>query len=164
MKNNKKIFILSLLLASIQAYAGTVQNNMTTNATLNPTCSFSINNVAFGVFTPAATGGTKSSLTGTIICTKTTAPTLSVNGGNSGDPINRYMVGTGTNTDHLTYRITTGSIYSSPSLGDSTGGTMVTYDPSTKNVWNFTYNAWILNNQFITPDNYSDTLVATVTY
>lgn len=164
MKNNKKIFIMSLFLASIQAYAGTVQNNMTTNATLNPTCSLSINNVAFGNFTPSATGGIKSPLTGTIICTKTTAPTLSINAGNSGDTLNRYMVGTGPNTDVLKYRINAGSNYSSPSIGDSTGGITITFDPSTNNVWNFSYNVWILNNQFITPDNYSDTLTATVTY
>lgn len=166
MKNLKHILIIAVCFSDLQAHAATTQSSMIASAAINPICSFSINDVAFGNFIPANNAGfTKSTLSISALCTKGTAPTVALNGGNAADPAHRKMVGTGSNTDVLNYRITNRSLYTSPIFGDGTNGTYAqTFDASTQNSWTYFFPVWLANNQFVTPDNYSDTITATINF
>ncbi len=87
--------------------------------------------------------------------------TLSLSGGNGGNPTTRYMLRSGT---HLNYNLYTtnghGSVW-----GDSSGGVKQTYNTLLNlGSVNFTVYGLVFGGQFVTPGMYTDSVTVTVNY
>lgn len=166
----KKSLVVSLLagivgLASSSAMAGSVTANFQATASIAATCVVSATNVAFGSFTPAASGNAAATGTITSTCTKSTPYTLAINAGSSASIPARTMGGAATgNTDKLAYNLYTDSGHTTL-FGDGTtgNGTKASLTGTGAAQTTTVYGNLALN-QYITPDNYADTLTVTLAY
>jgi spore coat protein U-like protein len=171
MKTNLKNFsFISALIAGFitmqpaPALAGTATGNFQATAILAATCQTFATNINFSGFYPAANGNATATGTVTVICTNGSPYTLSLNSGASGNFGSRTMKGqTSGNTDLLNYNIYTTSGYTNV-FGDGTGGTSQLSGTGNGTSQFYTMYATSPLNQYITPDNYLDTLTVTLSY
>jgi spore coat protein U-like protein len=162
---NKKLIAAAVLsvFGVSSALAASASSNIQVNATVNPSCVVSATNVAFGTFTPAATGN--ASATGGIssTCTKTTAYNITIDGGASGSIANRAMAGaTQGNADKLSYNLFLDAGHSSIWGDGTTGGKLSAVGNGAAQA--ATVYAKLPLNQYLTPDSYADTLTVTLAY
>ncbi|MDR3532443.1 MAG: spore coat U domain-containing protein [Rhodopila sp.] len=155
---------VTLGVASMPAMAvTTATSNFGVSATVDPTCLINAGTpLAFGHYNgAAATGMTTISVT----CTNTTSYNVGLDAGTtSGATVTtRKMAGaTGGNTDQLPY-----SLYSDSSRTvnwGNTPGTDTVAGVGTGSTQTLTVYGSIPASTYITPDNYTDTVTATVSY
>lgn len=165
MKQKIKAILASTLVVAVSgpAFAGTATANLQITATVNPTCTLSAANLDIGAFTPNATAGTLGT-GGTIsaLCSHTLPYTILLGTG-SGTYAQRTMTGTSGNTDKLNYKLYSNE---SPSTvwGDGSAGTTTVASTGTGSTQYHQVNIDVPMNQFIKPDNYSDSVTITVNY
>lgn len=167
MKNIVKLASLAIALvvsSSAIAASGSVNGGFKTQAAISSSCLLSSSNVAFGAFTPTATA-TKLSANGIIsaTCSNGVVYNLSLNAGLKGTIATRMMGGGAVqNADKLAYNIFTnaaGTII----FGDNTSGSKITVTGNGTLQATTIYGS-LLTNQYITPDNYADTLIISMAY
>lgn len=155
--------VAALLAVSGSAFAGSATANFQVSATVAASCLVSATNVAFGTITPAATGTATATGTITSTCTKTTPYNLEISAGNSNSVAARTMAGaTGGNTNTLAYNVYTSNTYATPwgvTVGTNTVALTGTGVAQTSTVY-----GQLSLNQYLTPDNYSDSLTVTLAY
>lgn len=176
MKINKKINMLMLLTALSQsAFADNTTTNMQTSATMNSTCSISATDISFGAITLTSISNVITS-TGTLsfLCSNNISVIIALNAGNAGvistAGNTRYMLGSAGNTDKLYYGIFRPVGFGPGNQGpgqwvDAAGGPF-TYITTTTNgtMQTLPMLARLNTNQIAMPDNYQDTIIATMTY
>lgn len=168
MKNLLKISALVMALSfGSSAFAATnITTNMQANATVSSSCLLSASNIAFGSFTPTATA-TNLTANGTIsaTCSNGVSYQLAIDAGLTGTIAARKMAPTGTvagNSDTLSYNLYT-DLAKTTIFGNGTSGSKVTVTGNGGSQSTTVYGN-ILTNQYITPDNYVDTLTVSMTY
>jgi spore coat protein U-like protein len=175
--------LIGLLFSIIvsHAYAGTSTGNFQSTAILDGSCTLTGGSLSFGAFQPQASGTTTARGSLAVLCTNTSVYDVIVSAGNSNNQQQRSMTGQVSN-DGLQYNIYTDTTYTTI-VGDETGGTshpmtgVVNGRPITnglnggRNAYIGTGRAvtWYLygslnNNQYVTPDNYTDNLTITLNY
>jgi spore coat protein U-like protein len=139
---------------------------MQVNAVVNPVCSITATNVAFGtVALSASTSGTATA-TGTITstCTKKTSYSVAIDGGRSGNIADRKMSGAANgNTDLLGYNLFLDSAFTKL-WGDAEEAGEKMANIGTGTAQTATVYAKLPLNQFVQADSYGDTLTVTLTY
>lgn len=151
-----------VLLPSLSARAATSTATFGVSATVQATCNISAASLAFGTYTGAVVTATSNI---TVTCTKGTSYNVGLDAGlTPGATVTtRQMKGaTTSNTDLLSY-----ALYSDSAMSSNWGNTVNTDtvagtgngSPQTLTVY-----GKIPGGQFITPDSYSDTITATITY
>ena len=186
MKKISKIKIISALLLGILtlpniANAGSATSNFQSGATLNATCQWTGGSINFGNI-PLGSGVTNSSGNIVVLCNGGVSYNIIFSTGNSNNQLARAMSGSGSNTDTLVYNIYTDTTYTTI-IGDGTSGTSHPLTGATNGrpitgglsggrnqytsggrpiQWNIY--GQLQNNQYITPDNYTDNLTVTVSY
>lgn len=157
------IALTILTASSIVLAATTTTADMTSSATLNATCHVSSDPLSFGTFT-TTTHEVEGTTTMKLRCSKGIVASIEINGGNSGDYFNRYMVGASGNTDKLKY-----NIYSSQNQVWGEGGSMA-YNNDYSNEYEtgaeqlIPIVGKIEASQYIKPDTYNDLLTITINY
>lgn len=176
--------VLGALLLSVATFAqaGSATGNFQSGATLNASCQLTGGSINFGSI-PTGSGVTNSSGSITVLCNGGLAYNILFSAGNSSNQLARGMSGvTSGNTDSLLYNIYTDTTYTTI-IGDGNSGTTHPLSGSTSGrpitnglsggrnqyvssgrLIQWTIYGELQNNQFITPDNYSDNLTVTVTY
>jgi spore coat protein U-like protein len=155
----KKIKLLAGLMAFSafnMAHAATASAPMQVTATVAPKCTISQQNISFGQLTGASTQSQV--ISGyTVDCTKNTAYTISWDGGlNVSGSIRRLKHAT--LNEYLIYSLFMDNVGTLPINGSWPGtGTGVPTN-------GMPITGYIMNNQNVTPGNYSDTVTATITY
>lgn len=160
----KKIALLCLSSFFSLSDATTLTNNINSSATLSPKCTISGNKIDFGDISPKNSGFVSVTSILRTICTKSTAYTIIIGAGETGDILNRQLKGiTSGNNDKLNY-----TIYDSSSfiniVGDGTNGTVLISGIGTGNTENITIYGYLNLKQYISPDYYSDNLSVTINY
>ena len=158
----KKSIIAILLVLSGQSFAASTGANIQVQATLNPTCSISSQNLSFGLIGVSSGNVTSASANLSLKCSNKLAYTVGISSGLYG---NSTMKGS-SKGDSINYALC-------KQTGYSISGTMVNCNNSwisstltgTGNGTNQSYQmtGYILNG-FYTPDNYSDSVTATIWY
>lgn len=165
MKNLLKISALVMALGfGSSAMAVNVNGNFQSNAVISSSCLLSASAVAFGAFTPTATATTLSA-NGTVSATCSNGVTyaLALDAGTKGTIGTREMGGGNVaNADKLAYNIYT-TTAKTVIFGDGTTGSKIN-STGTGAAQAITVYGGLLTNQYVTPDNYSDTLTVTMTY
>lgn len=158
----KKIISTILLMLCGQCFAASTGTNIQVQATLNPTCSISSQNLAFGVIGVSSGNVTTTSANLSLKCSNKLAYTVGISSGLYG---NSTMKGS-SKGDFINYALC-------QQTGYSISGTIVNCNRSwisstltgTGNGTNQSYQmtGYVLNG-FYTPDSYSDTVTATIWY
>lgn len=165
MKNLLKISALVMALGfGSSAMAGSVTGSFQSNAVITSSCLLSASAVAFGAFTPTSTATTLSA-NGTVsaTCSNGVAYALSLDAGTKGTIGTRQMGGANAaNADLLAYNIYT-TTAKTTIFGNGTTGSKIN-STGTGSAQAITVYGGLLTNQYVTPDNYSDTLTVTMTY
>ena len=168
--------VASVLLGSVSlASAATATANLTVTAQVNTNCSISTAPVAFGVYDPItahATTPLDATGTVTVACTKNAAPNIGLGLGNNASGSVRRMSDGG--TERLNYELYKPSnnaagaacSYLTPAVWGTTIATdtlLITAAPSKAGR---TYNVCgrVASGQDPAPGNYTDTVLATVTF
>ena len=151
-----------LCLNSYSFAAGTANTtNLQSTANLTSSCQIQANSINIGeIGTNANNSSGTSALS--VVCTKNTSFNITIGLGQNGDTTNniRYLVGT-SNHDKIAYSIcrdtcSTGKIWyntADTTVSDVGIGTLQQY-----------YMVGQVNNGYYTPDTYTDTTTATITY
>lgn len=167
MKN--KIIIAGILASSIsQVFAGSTTGSIKATAQLNATCTFSVTDINFGAINPNNASYQFANGIMTILCSRQITYNAGISGGLSGDVTNRTMGSTNSNnTDRLRYNISRVQNSTAPSnVWGNDGNVAHQYLVSGGNgiptPW--TMYGYVLPKQYIAPDSYSDTLIATVSF
>lgn len=177
----KKILLALMAIGFTQfAFAGSTTGNFQSTASLSATCILSGGAINFGAVTP---GSGNSSATGTVsvTCSNGLPYDMAFSAGNSGNELQRSMTGSASG-DSLSYNIYTDSTYTTI-IGDGSSGTSHPLSGNSggrgfsggllagRNVYigmnrqiNFSIYGTLSNNQYPTPDTYSDNLTVTVSY
>lgn len=167
MKNLLKISALVMALGfGSSAMAVNVNGNFQSNAVISSSCLLSASAVAFGAFTPTATATTLSA-NGTVsaTCSNGVPYALSLDGGTKGTIATRKMGGANVaNADLLIYNIYTTTAKTTIFGDGTTGSGSKINSTGTGSAQAITVYGGLLTNQYVTPDNYSDTLTVTMTY
>ena len=172
---------LSLATLSNVAQAGTATSNFQPTATLNATCQVTGGSISFGNI-PLGSGVTNSTGNILMLCSSGVAYNIIFSAGNSGNQLQRSMNGSSGNTDTLGYNIYTDSTYTTI-IGDGNSGTSHPLSGvmsgraitngliagrnayvSTGRTIQWNMYGQLQNNQYVTPDNYSDNLTVTISY
>lgn len=155
------LLALGVLAVAAPSYAGSATGNFQATATLSSTCTISTwTDVLFGTLTPGSTAYYASEAFNTT-CTKGTAYTVTTGYGNAGTS-NRYMLGT-TKGDKLYYNLYTDTSYTHI-YGDGNNGTTKINGIGTGNAQTTIIQVQMAPNQYVTPDNYNDSITLTVNY
>lgn len=168
----KKLLKISALLMAIgvsslasESMAVGPTSNFQTNAVINSSCVLTASNVAFGAYTPTATA-TSLSANGTInaTCSNGVVYNLALDGGKGGIATRKMAGAASGNADFLFYNMYTTSAKTTI-FGDGTtgGGSKITVTGNGNSQATTIYGS-LLTNQYVTPDNYSDSLTVTMTY
>lgn len=181
----KKILLSTLICValfsqSFIAKASSTTASVNSTASLASTCTIGGGSISFGTISPSASQTTGIG-TINVLCTSTTTYDLSFSAGNSGNQLQRTMKGA-SSTDSLQYNIYTDTSYATI-IGDGSSGTSHPLNgiysgraftgglQGGRNIYGsvgrtVTFNIYgaVAGNQYITPDNYSDSLTITLTY
>ena len=159
----KKILSISAILAlSLNLSAATATTNFNVTATVASSCQInSASELAFGTYDPLSATDVESTNTISITCSNGTAYSVGLDGGSSTDVNGRTMEG---GTDSLSY-----AIYSDAAKTTIWGNTVGTdtidgTSSSSSSTIDLTGYGVLTAGQDVVPDNYTDTIVATVTY
>lgn len=165
MKFSKLLAALTLFGAvAAPALADTASAPLLVTATVVKSCELSTTPVAFGTVTPALVGVADATGSVDVVCTKNTPYTVTLDTGlNSSSFAARNMNGAVGNADLLAYNLYTTAARTTV-LGDSTAGTGTFAGAGTGAVVSYPVYGRLSRNQFVTPDNYQDSVTATVTY
>lgn len=158
-----KNLILAVLLMLIgQSFGASTGTNIQVQATLNPTCSISSQNLAFGLIGVSSGNVTSTSANLSLKCSNKLAYTVGISSGlygnstmkgsSKGDFVN-YALCKQTGYSITGTTINCNSSWISSTLTGTGNGTNQSYQMT----------GYILNG-FYTPDNYSDTVTATIWY
>lgn len=160
----KLLALAALAVASSAAMAQTATAPLDVTATVLKSCELATSPVNFGSFQPASTGEVDAAGAVNVTCTKTTPYTISMGtGANSSSFAARSMAGGGTNTDKLNYNLFTDPARTSV-WGDGTASTSTIPGVGSGTSVNLPVYGRLSKSQFVTPDNYLDTVTVTVTY
>lgn len=165
------VVTLGILISISNIQAGSIATNNKAIAILSSTCSITGTNVDFGnltaIITPTtlwATGGVQ------ILCSKNAAYSIQLSLGNNVDPNNwRRMIGASSGA--LIQYTLCQTQSSGGTFGTATGGCTVAWRGAqypksatgTGAIQNFPVYGWS-STGFYTPDTYSDTITATISY
>ena len=166
MNIKKSLLALSLGTVSALSYAATSTANFQVSATVNPTCTISASNIAFGAFTPSAAGTNVTTGTLDVLCTNNTPWNIKLSEGTTAGATfaQRLMAGaTNGNTDTLKYNLSTTNNYSGL-WGDGSPGTTAVNGTGAGTNRAVTVYALMPLNQYAQPDNYTDNITVTLTY
>lgn len=180
-----RVTILSLSVLTMFApsvtRAGSATGNFSSTANVSPSCTLTGGSISFGQI---ALGAGNTSVRGniTLLCTNTTTYDLVFSSGNSGNQLQRSMAGN-VSGDSLKYNIYTDTTYatiigdetngtSHPMTGTSTGHPITNGLIAGKNAYvgiaqhsvSWYIYGQVSNNQYVTPDNYTDNLTVTINY
>lgn len=151
-------------LANISMAAGPT-TTFQTNAVINSSCVLTASSVAFGAYTPTATA-TALNANGTInaTCSNGVVYSLALDGGKGGIATRKMAGAKAGNADLLAYNIYTTSAKTNI-FGDGTtgNGSKITVTGNGASQATTIYGS-LLTNQYITPDDYMDSLTVTMTY
>jgi spore coat protein U-like protein len=157
-----------LALSGTSAFAGTATSNLSATATISANCTISTNPLAFGAYDPiVANASTALNQTGivTVTCTNGSAATITLGQGsnpNTGSttalPLRRMNDG---GTNFLSYSIFQDS--GRTTVWGDTAGTGVTHT-GTGTATALTVYGSVAAGQNVPAGNYTDTVVATVTF
>ena len=153
---------LAIMSIATQAQADSLDSNFQANATLSASCRY--NTVANINLSYVPTSDLLKKTAGTawqITCSKTLPYTLSLNGGVSGNILDRTMT-SATTTDSIHYNVYTDINFTNV-FGDGTTGATISdvgYGSMHPSIVRF----MLYTNQFVSPGNYSDTLTVTASY
>jgi spore coat protein U-like protein len=161
------VLVAAALGATGVANAATTTTNFSVTAMVLKTCSATASTLAFGNYTPGA-GAVTGTTTVNVKCTNGTSFAVALNGGSTtGGTISQRLMANGTNT--LQYNLykdaafttlfgdgTTGSTSSGTGSGVATAVTVTVYGQLPDNAAN--------QNAAPLATNYSDNIIATVTY
>lgn len=157
------IAAVSVALAS-PAFAGTAQNDMPVSVNVLNSCTVAATPMAFG--SPTQIGGADIDSTSTITLTCTTGAAYEValdTGGNAASG-QRYMAGTGSNTDTIPYNIYRDS-GRSQTWGANSGSDTVSGTAASGSAFTLTAYGQIPSSAAaVVADNYTDTVTVTVTF
>lgn len=179
------VTILSLSVLTMFApsvtQAGSATGNFSSTANLSPSCTITGGTLSFGAFQPQASGTTAARGSIVVLCTTNSPYDILVSAGNSNNELQRSMTGN-ISSDNLQYNIYTDTTYTTV-IGDETNGTShpmngIFNGRPVTNGLSAGRNAylgggrpltWYLygvlnNNQYVTPDNYTDNLTVTLNY
>lgn len=151
---------LSASLLSFNTHAGTTSANTQATATLNASCNLSINDMAFGQITPGASATATSTVS--VNCTKSSDYAINFAYGNAGGS---HLVGQnhGDNLPYIVEILQTGSYLTISQITGTGTGQNQSYG-----LQGFILNAEDQSAQhivpYVTPDNYTDTITATMTF
>lgn len=163
MKKLQKIMMFSLLSAmGANLFAANLTATQKATATLTSSCTVSAANVVFGNIAVAATGTQEGNGSVTSLCTKGTSYTLSLSRGQGIDYNNRVMSGKSGNSDKLRYQLYQDANHT-PALIWGEAGSAVSL-VGTGSAQTSTIYGLLNLNQYVTPDNYSDTTTVTLVY
>lgn len=163
MKLNKLI-ALAALAASSAAMADTAAAPLDVTATVLKSCELSTSAVAFGSFKPASAGTVDAAGSVDVTCTKTTPYAVDMNTGNNSVTFAaRNMKGGVGNADALSYNLYADAARTQL-WGDSTESTVNMSGVGTGSEVSIPVFGRLARNQFITPDDYVDSVQVTVTY
>jgi spore coat protein U-like protein len=167
----RKQIVAPLAAGVLLAFAGAAQAasktaSFTVSASVGKNCVISAANLALGEFVGDNNLTAQSDIT--VRCTAGTAFTVALNSGGTGSFAGRRMVGPG--GDFLVYNLYTNDTYAAV-WGDATAGTSVVADigegMAVGNAIDLPVYGRLLaadNSGPVTNGNYSDTIVATITY
>ncbi|MEI7037298.1 spore coat U domain-containing protein [Fulvimonas yonginensis] len=161
--------LIGLSALSGTAYAGTATSNLPVSATVSANCTIDASSgVSFGAYDPVVTNastGADLTATGTIstTCTNGASVTVTLGQGSNADtgstdaaPLRRMLANT---SDYLSYQLYTDSAHTT--VWDNTTGASVT---GTGAAVSTTVYGLVTKGQNVPSGNYSDTVVATVTF
>jgi spore coat protein U-like protein len=144
---------LAFAIAPARALTSPQTSAITVTATVAKSCKLGNGSLSFGSYDPNAATPNDAFATFTLDCTKGTVGTVSLGTGASG----RNMKGTGTNTDPLKYELYSDSTRNT--VWDTANTVQATGPAQTLTVY-----GRIAAGLFVTPDTYSDSVQATVTF
>lgn len=155
-KSKISLLVLALTAINSQAFAGTTTGNFQSAATLNSTCSVVVNDLPFGVFSPAP-GFISGNTTVVATCTNNTPFTISLLAGGV-----RTLKGTKSgNTDTLTYALYTDAALTKI-FGDGTSGSYTLNGNG--GTANLSIYGRLITSKYATPDDYKDSVTINLTY
>ncbi len=144
--------LVMLGLVTVPARAATATNTFAVTATVQATCSVTATPMAFGTYVPTAASANTATVT--VTCTNTTPYTLGLNAGLYGTVTARAMK---SGAVLLNYGLFTDSghtiNFATLASANGTGAGVVT-----------TVYGQVAAGQYVTPNTYSDTITATITY
>lgn len=162
--NLKKISLCLLACISSLAHANSSNSNFSSTASIASNCVVSSTDINFGSISPQASGQATATATVQAKCTNTTAYTVNIGPGTSGNFSQRTLTGTKSgNTDTLGYQIYQESTHVNI-LGDGSSDTVPLAGVGNGGFQNFTVYGLLYLNQYITPDVYRDALSVTINY
>ncbi|MBN2689473.1 MAG: spore coat protein U domain-containing protein [Gammaproteobacteria bacterium] len=151
---------VATLLLGMSAYGATATDTFQVTATIPAACVITANDLAFGTYNPTTTSTQNSTVD--VTCTNTTPWAISLSTGGSGSYSPRQMTG-GVSADTLNYNLYTDATFTTI-WGDGTGGTTTVTGTGTGAAQSNTVYGQLPSGQYKTPDSYTDTITATVTY
>lgn len=149
--------------------AGTATANFEATATLNASCTLSADNMNFGSISPSTSGFATATGNLTATCTKDIPYKIAMGVGISGadSVLTRAMIGGVGNTDKLSYNMYFLAIYVPRNIwGGGLSGTQMNVPEfvGTGSAQSIPIYGRMPLNQYVVPDNYSDTLMLTLEY
>lgn len=159
----KKILAaLCLALISSHSYAGMTSTSIQVTATLNPTCAITSAKIDFGLIGIVTSNATSSNSNLSVKCSNQLAYTIIFSGGNQG---NNTMKGSDKG-EFIPYALCQAEGWRLS--GSSIACTKTWINTALTGMGNgklqsYTVYAYVLNG-FYTPDNYSDTVTASISY
>lgn len=162
----KNSIVLSLLsvVSNLTLAATDATSSMNVNASISPTCILTSNDNIQMDLTPEFDGEGVSGSSISALCTNNTPYTIRFSEGGSGSYTQRNMSGQVGNTDKLKYQLYLSDGTLSKILGDGSGGTFNFTGVGAGYEQSYFYKSKIINNQFVKPDLYTDTITVTLQY
>lgn len=155
------VLAFALISLSSQAFAGTTLGSFQTNATLSSSCSVFALGINFGTITPAASGIVEALGSIHTTCSKGVSYVVQLSPG-AGSFEERTMIGTAGNTDTLAYNLYTNPSHDTIWSNIANGGAVELVGTGLPES-NFIFGSLNLN-QYIKPDDYSDTITVNLSY
>jgi spore coat protein U-like protein len=152
------VLAVAIGLAAGPVVAQTKTGQFAVRASVNADCQLTTRDLDFGAY--ASAQNTRANTTFDVRCTAGSPVTISLDGGQSGNPQGRYMAGQGSN---LTYQLYKDAAYQAPI---NTAGATWQLSNSQNTGQTVTYNIYgdIPSAQTVPAGNYTDTVRVTVQY
>lgn len=156
----KRIFLLLLInCLNYKVFSATTTTSFNVTATVINSCSVAANNLSFGTYDPNTATPKDATTTLTVTCTNGLTYDIGLDGGNSGDVNNRYMINGSNELNYTLYRDTARTQNWGTTIGVDTYSGIGSGSAQTVTVY-----GRISAGQVVPFGTYTDTINVTVTF